>query len=363
MGKESLLSKTDGVDNNPSQTSKEEILEQQTNPGLESSLFDESISDAELRGESTSEKNPATEEPSDDTNKKAMGGEKDEKPKDSNDRNGNTSADKAVDDDAKAVNGDAADDNGLEKPSKPPKGFVSLKALHEERRARQGLQDEIQELRDALENQDNGEKEFDPSSTLDGELEILTKEEYDTLNEEDPIAAMQYKLDLREHKDQQRQIKANQQAMVDSIRSGFDKVLEELPEIAEDENTVAEDIEDFASERGIDSKVFLAMANPNTMIVENGRQRPLGTDAADFLLLLHRTMKSQKDMKGTLEEDIRKDVEAELLEKFKKDQSNFKSLEDAPASSEAPEGGLAEFTEDSFRKMSEKDREEALRGL
>jgi len=346
MGKESLLSKTDGVDNNPSQTSKEEILEQQTNPGLESSLFDESISDADLRGESTSEEKPATEEPSDDTKEKAKEENKeDNKPGDSDD------------------GGKAEDDNDQEKPSKPPKGFVSIKALHEERRARQGLQDEIQELRDALENQDDGEKEFDPSSTLDGELTILTKEEYDTLNEEDPIAAMQYKLDLREHKDQQRQIKANQQAMVNSIRSGFDKVLEELPEIAEDENTVAEDIENFASDRGIDSKVFLAMANPNTMIVENGRQRPLGTDAADFLLLLHRTMKSQKDMKGTLEKDIRKDVEAELLEKFKKDQSNFKSLEDAPASSEAPEGGLAEFTEDSFRKMSEKDREEALRGL
>lgn len=346
MGKESLTKSTN-VDPNPSQMAKQDVFEQKVNPDVTSSLFDEEVSEAELMGdESTSEKDPDPEgssgEPEPEPKEKPKDGPKEE----------------PEEDPKEALKKEPEAD-----PGKPQKGFVSIKALHEERHARQNLQEEVQELRDALDARDDGYEDFDPNSTPAENFTVLTEEEYDTLTSEDPIAAMQYKLDLRDYKETQHHVKVNAQAIKDNIRSGFEKVLDALPDLADDDNTIADDIEAFAEGHDIDSNVFLEMANPGTMIVDgSGRQRPLGTDAADFLLLLYKTMSAEEKMKSTLEVDIRKTVEAELVEKFKQKQTNFTSLEDAPLSSEAPEGGLTEFTEDSFRKLTEAEREEALRG-
>lgn len=355
MGKESLLATTDGGDPNPSQMINEEVYEEPGESDGLKSLFDETITEADLMGDDDPvkpEETPVKDQtPEEDP-------EKSTSDKDTGDGDSKDGKDKEGDDDK---------DKDTE-PDKPPKGFVPLKALHEERRARQGLQDEIQELRDALdEMRAEADEDFDPDADADPkeDFKVLTKEEYETLNQEDPVAAIQYKLDLRDYKDAKKQIESQREFITNSVQAGYEKVLELIPEIAEEDNTVADDIEAYATKHGIDSRVFMDMANPSTMVVDaNGRHRPLGTDAADFISLLYKAMEHENTYETTLEEKIRKEVEAELLEKFKAKGSNtnFKSIDDAPSASDAPTGGLADLTEASFRKLTLEEREEALRG-
>jgi len=356
-----------GDETHASNMMDQEILENpDESPGLtlDTSLFGEKVTEAELMGGDPPDDDKDSDDDSNDDDKATVdnkSGSADPTGKDDD------AADDKDGDDKDEGDKDDKDgsDEGDPKKTTPPEGYVSVKALHRERDARKSLQQEVSELRDALENQvEDKNKDYEPESSLKKGFKVLTKEEYETLSDEDPVAAMQYRLDFQEFKANERAVQERQASIKTNIQKGYEKVLDALPEIADEDNTIADDIEDFADGFGIDSKVFLEMANPSTMVVDsNGQARPLGTAAADFLLLLHGVMKKTSSMKSETEATLRKEIEAELVKKFKEEKSsNFKSIEDAPSTGNEPEGGSAPLSEAEFMKLSPKERQELLMG-
>ena len=183
------------------------------------SLFggDEDVTEAELKGEEkpSQEEEPASSESLDDE-AKPDGESTEVKP---DDESGMIKAPDLTGDEETIKDGEIEGksvDGGEEKPDyskPPPKGYVALPALQEERRNVQNLRAQVSTLQTQIE-QDAQEVESKEKEAEQEEFKVISDSEFEELLEEDPDAALLYEHKLRQHeksKSEERAEKTKQQ--------------------------------------------------------------------------------------------------------------------------------------------------------
>lgn len=261
---------------------------------------------------------------------------------------------------------------------KPPKGYVPLQALREERHARQALQEEsalllnqAQELQarlQAAENiirtmQEEGKQIPRPKGVED--FRELSETEFEELMEEDPAQAMKYLHQLEKHREQTKQIneiKAKENAI---IQQSYQMAMEQAPEIFSDPQYHTTLI-DCATEAGIPKAYLAALTNPNTrLLLSDGVSEViLGPAAAGITLLIDRYYKAlnnTRQQETKLRENIKKEVAKELLQKLKTE-GGFKNLDMLSTAQGETDNTKGMFTEETYARMSPEQRRAALGG-
>ncbi len=255
--------------------------------------------------------------------------------------------------------------------SKPPKNYVPHGALHEERKKRQEVQVEndsltlqVAELQKRL--SDQGEK----SSTE--EFKVLSDDDLEDLKEEDPESWMQYKMDLMDHKQQQRDkdqdslLLAQAQKKTDAVMTkaweGIQELVPDIAEGGEKANTLA----NFATAHGFHQGYLAMMTNPGAKITVGDKTFPLGEGALSLVRLLNTVSTNEKSQKETLETELResitKEVTDEIMKKMKTTNQEFKSIGDSPSGGSIDHINIESLTEEEYEKLPEAQRQALLGG-
>lgn len=271
---------------------------------------------------------------------------------------------------------------------KPPPGYVPYGALHEERTARRTLE---QKLKDAEARAENLQQVFDVAKTtqvpddLKG-FKVLSDQEFSQLNKDDPVEANMYTHKLLKYHDFQKKqaeaknvlsAKATQkQAEYQGKRNAiFSAIAQDIPGIFDQGSDIPVQIGKFAVDHGFKNTQFLkALSDPGTMVICPGvfdNPTQLGDGAKDFYVLLN-TLRTKTSDVGKTRDQIRADLEKELVpkitqeltEKFKKGgQAAFTSLDSVPSSGAEPrKGKMRNLSESEFSKLASEDQEKYLRG-
>lgn len=320
-------------------------------------LFDtETISEAELMGEETEE---AKDKP------KAQ-----EKPSETKE------AEPSPPIDEKEATEDASDGTG--EAGKPPKGFVPIQALHQERGQRQVLSQEVSQLRAELEAFKTAKKAVEATHGAPKDVEefkVLSEQEFNELLEEDPVEAIKYDRKFRAYEARQaEQAKAKQsdQAMIDQ---SMGMMAEAVPGLYDQDSDVNQRLSEFAVENGFTDLDGLALVtDPRTRVLpaNGGNPKPLGQAAASLVLMLNNLFqeaskppdKGAQDAQTKLEQRIREQVTQELLSKIKQPAgTEHRSLGDVPGDAGADASALEKvLSETEFSRLSEADQRRLLGG-
>jgi len=330
-------------------------------------LFDtEDISDADLRGDDETTDDPETDPKSEAKDKSASSPPSDKKGAEK----------KASEDEGKPA--DTKADEAHEADGKPPKGFVSIGALHEERGKRQALSQEVQSLRSELQAFNTGKKqpETDGEETdqEDGEeFKVLSEAEFDELLEDDPVEAIKYDRKLRIHEAKQAEKEQAVKAEESIINQSIGMMADAIPGLYDEDSDVNQKLSDFAVEKGfVDLDGLALVTDPRTRIVppNGGKPQLLGNTAANLVVMLNNlfaevaTPKSDAEKETALREKIKAEVTKELLGKIKLSPgSEHKSIADIPGAGNDDGVNMAGvMTEAQFAKLSESDQRRLLGG-
>lgn len=333
-------------------------------------LFDdEDVSDDDLRGEEAEEKpSDSKSEAKDDTVTSPPEDKKESKDK---------KADEDKPDEDKA---EEADDK---EETKPPKGYVPIQALHQERGQRQMLSQQVQSLQQQLESLQSGKQPETVQEDKKPEpgFEVLTDEQVEELIEDDPVEAMKYDRKFRAYQDRLRSWEASQQQKQaaerqeqEVIERSIGMMAESVPGLYDQDSDVNQKLSDFAVESGFADLDGLALVtDPRVKVIppNGGKPRPLGETAANLVLMLNNLFneKSNGPDTGKIEKQVearlRDEITKELLSKLKTDTGagGHKSIGDVPGESgQESVANLNPKTEQDFLNLSAEEERRLLGG-
>jgi hypothetical protein len=269
------------------------------------------------------------------------------------------------------------------KDEKPPEGFVTIKALQDERRKRREVSAEVRALEEqfrVLQEEKSAVKdEADDKATG---FEVLSDDEFDQLAEDDPPAATKYLKALREHEKrvadidkQKAEREAFQRDSYERIQKCVDRIEKAVPGIYDEDSEVNSTLFDFVASHGLDENFVNVMTDPGTRIILKdgaGKDRMylLAEGAASFIEMinnLHGKMAAadpeavKKSLRGELEKELRESITKEILDKMKSSGSpSTLSLGDLPGAEDKPASGV--ISEAQYARMSAEQRKKALGG-
>lgn len=315
------------------------------------SLFEtENVSEAELRGEEEAAlEGDKLPEGKSETKEAAASPPKDKKPE------GEKAAEKAQDE-----------------QGKPPKGFVAIQALHQERGQRQLLTQEVQNLRAELEAVKQGREEIrgseEEKQVEEEAFEVLSEAAFNELVEEDPVEAIKYDRKLRVYEARQ----ADKAVEQDTVEQSIGMMAAAVPGLYDTDNDVNRKLSDFAAEKGFADVDGLALiTDPRTRIIspDGGPPQILGETAANLVIMLNTlfqevaTPRTPTEVEKALTERIRAQVTKEVMSKIKQPAgAEHKSLGDIPGDAGDDATLMRAMTEADFAKLSEADQRRYLGG-
>lgn len=260
-------------------------------------------------------------------------------------------------------------DEPVVEEGKPPKGFVPIQALHQERGQRQLLSQEMARIRSELEAIKSGKATAPdvPKPDLVGpEFKVLSEAEFDALLEEDPVEAIKYDRKLRAHeaKEAQKAQSANQEQSL--IERSIGMMAEAVPGLYDEGSDVNAKLSNFAVEKGfMDLDGLALVTDPRTRIIDaNGKPRMLGETASYLVVMLNNLFQevSKDDGNKALTEKIRAEVTKEVLSKITLPAgAEHHSIGDIPGDA-GDTINLSLLSEADFAKLSEADQRRLLGG-
>jgi len=274
----------------------------------------------------------------------------------------------------------------------PPKGYVPLPAVQQEReentRVRtenRGLQAQVTQLQGEVETL----KTKQPVAGTEDEFKdfkVLSNKEFEDLNNDDPDAAAAYTYkyvrfnqfqNVNARKQQaDSDLKRNESAIV---QGAYDRMKTAIPDIENDNSEIVDKLIDFAVGQGFDENYLGILTHPETRIIPVGNKNSyvLGPGAAsliDMITKFHQLSQSdpeklrsditaevEKDLRGTIEKEVREKVTQELLSKLKENPDEFRSIDTVPGA-ETTVGDKTFISEVDYAKYSEAERERLLSG-
>lgn len=261
-------------------------------------------------------------------------------------------------------------------PEKPPEGFVPLAALQEERTKRQGLAQElssahrrINELTVAVTTGKAQAPAEDPLAPFK-DFKVLTRDEYNTLAEDDIVGAQKYLGELSDYREAQRKaddLKRQNESQDRAQRDNFVAIVttnraameREVPGLYDDKSDINGKLQQFAESHGMDGNLLAELTDPATIITINGKPQYLGHGAVAVLRMVNSMFTAEK----ATEERIRQQVTQEFVDKFKIDAGTaFRSIGDSPAARTVPEDTGQVFTEDQVRNWTPDEEKKYLGG-
>jgi hypothetical protein len=274
------------------------------------------------------------------------------------------------------------------KPEKPPEGYVEIQALHAERHKRRETEERFQREIDNLKAEIYASREKPKEEKSDDpwkDFKVLSDDEFNDLKEEDPDEAIVYLRKEQRYKEHQQQQEADRVASERAryqqdqlITRAWDKINEVIPNVLDRDRPEVQEavnkLNEFAEGQGFTQAELVALSNPSTRVVvkdpQTGKDRValLGETAANFVKVLDGYSKANSaSLTAEKEAEIRRDERekaiAEITAKIKKGETDFRSLGDAPTTSEKPgskAGGV--YTEAEWNKLSDEERRRALGG-
>jgi len=339
-------------------------------------LFDgEDVTEAELKGEEVEDKSlqgkeAAHPEPKDDEPKKEDSEKKAETEKEA--------AEKAAE--AEKVKEVAAKESEPDYTQPPPKGYVPLPALQEERKA-------TVDLRKALSDAESGKQELTaeiealktaPADEPDWvkDFEVLASDKFDELVDDDPDKAIKYQHRLNEYNKisaaqnesklaEKRRVDRTNQVITDSIA----EIKTAIPDLYAEDNT--ETMEAFvktAVDAGFDEQYLHVLSRPDTLIIPPGGKVPipLGKGAVSLTKLIDTLRKSsgvRSELEKVLRPELEKEITAKLMKKMKDSPAGeFRSITSVPGSGEEPGDFSKVLSEAEIGNLSDADQEKYLSG-
>lgn len=318
-------------------------------------LFDtESVSDAELMGEEEGEQpkgDQQKQKPSETKEEPATPPPKDEKKQ----------------------------DEPKEEPpteDKPPKGFVPIQALHQERGQRQMLTQEVQQLRSELEALKSGKQQTEDGLIAEpaaDDFKVLSEAEFNDLLEEDPVEAIKYDRKLRVYEAKKAEKARAESSEREMIERSIGMMAEAVPGLYDQDSDVNQSLSRFAMEKGFDDLDGLSLiTDPRSRIIPSngGNPRPLGETAARFVVMLNNLFKEAslpKDDAGrekAIADKLRAEVTTEVLSKIKQPTgAEHRSIADIPGDAGIDSLNLSgPLTEAEFARLSDVDQRRLLGG-
>ena len=300
------------------------------------SLFEESVSDAELMGEE------AESETKEET---VSSPPKDEKEPETEPE----------------TKEDPPDDEGQEKP---PKGFVPIQALHQERTQRQVLAQQLQQLQAQLDAAKTAKPEAEAQDT-DSDFKVLSESEFNELLEEDPVEAIKYDRKLRSWETRQAEEANAAKAEQSIIDRSISMMVDTVPGLYDEGNDTNEQLTNFAAEHGFtDLNGLSIVTDPRTRVIpaNGGKPQLLGETAAHFVTLLNDLFQSTKNGDKTKDSTLKAEATKELLSKLKQSPAGqHVSLGDIPGG-DTIDVTAGPMTEAQYAKMSAEDKRRYLGG-
>jgi hypothetical protein len=325
------------------------------------------ISEAELRGEEVPEEKPEK--------KKAEAKTKEEE--------GQTEKGGLKSSEEKSVTSPPLDEKKSEEKKseekKPPEGYVPLEALHEERKSRKQLANELAQLRKEHEDFKSSILIADEVTDPDfKDFKILSDAEYEEMVEDNLADALKYERKLRMFQEKQREtekkqaLERNQKESFESaVREGITEMEKTVPGIYDEDSKINMELASFAVSNGLSNSIIDIVTDPRTMVIPPGETKPviLGKGAASIVGMIYKFFQGEQSKEkgnGNLEKDLRekltKEITTEVMKKFKTDPEGYKSIGDVPGGSDDAPGGKKVVNEASFRKLSKEEQEKMLRG-
>jgi len=324
-------------------------------------LFDdESVSEAMLKGEDIQDTPAPEDKPGED-------------PPADPEAKGNDDPEKAGDDPEKKEDGDKPDPEKLEadpeKPEsdaggKPPKGFVPIQALQEERSKRKDLAQQLSELQEAVELL--GKKEESEGADEETKFVVLDDDAVESLIEEDPQEALRYQVRLQKHQAKQRAVNLAKQNEDLQVSEGVVEIQQIIPDIYEENSSSGADLADFAVEKGFNPEYLTLLTDPRTkLIAPDGKTKMiLGVGAASVIKVLNDlksgTPVTKDALRQQIEQEITEEVTQKVLAKIKGDPAPM-SINDLPGAPEEIRGDTI-LSEAQLSKMSKAEVDAYLRG-
>lgn len=293
-------------------------------------------------------------------------------------------ADDTKEDEKKATESDTTDSSDP-KAKEVPKGYVKLEALHEARGENRFLKERLATIEQQLAEKPKVDPVVEPVVEIP-EFKVLSEEELTTLAEDNPVEAVLYVTKLNEHnalvQEAKRVSDAAEQEAADNdaftrgvVNTTTDLMETALPGIFDADSTVQSEIVEFADSIGFADDMFY-LTNPETQVILPGEDEPLllGEQAASILTVLVNARTQITEAKGkettvdekAIEARIRKEVEADLLAKFKKSGGDFKSLDQIDTTNKDTNLGFAAdavLSDAEFAKLTPAEQETYLSGV
>ena len=264
-----------------------------------------------------------------------------------------------------------------EEGKKHPKGYVPVAAIHEARGEISSLKEALAETRAQLTKvlsqpaqPAKAEGLTAEASTPAEEFKVLSDQEFLELVEDDPPAAILYQNKLIAYKESKAAEQLAQTAEQQRIDVAYTRMTKAIPDLFTEGSSARQELATFASELGFGQDLYF-LTDPRTKVIPAGGGKPvlLGEGAASIVEMLAnaRTKLGQKTDTATIraevEKEIREQVQAELLAKFKKESSGFQSLASVPGTeTPATNQGNRELTPAEFAKLSPEEQERYLTG-
>ena len=317
---------------------------------------DEVVDEAMLRGEDVdpeTQEKPAEDKPSEEEEKPA-----DPPAKDEEDPAAEEKKDEEGGKEEEEEKPAASDEDGS---GKPPKGFVPLQALKEERAKRKELSQQLIELQEAVEllgKPEAGQEKDD--------FTVLSEEEVETLIEEDPQEALRYQVRLQRHQAKQKAVALATRAEEASVSDGVVALQQVLPDIYDEGSSSATELADFAVEKGFNPDYLTLLTDPRTKIISpDGKEKVvLGVGAASVVKMLTELKAaasvSEADLRESMEKEITEEVTKKILAKMKGDATQI-SINDLPGAPEEIRGDTI-LTEEEMARLPKAELEAYMRG-
>lgn len=303
----------------------------------------EGPSDAELRGEDIDESTDESIDKVEDKNDETTDAKTEEIETD--DKSDDKSKDDDKDEEVETKATEEKPANSEPKATETPKGFVPLAAVHEARGEIKYLKEQLATMQTQVSNLQAKPAE---EAAVEDDFEVLTDDQFEDLADDNPAAAAIYLRKLSVYESKQREA-ADQVKMQDEFEREYDSILDmsiaeiekAVPGIYDDNSTVKTELMDFADGLGFTEDLYY-LTNPSTKIILPGESEPLllGEQAASILAMLaNAKQKTAPPDNSALEEKLRTEITAELMKKFKtQDTNEFRGLSQVPKTdSETPE--------------------------
>jgi hypothetical protein len=338
-------------------------------------LFDEGVTEAQLRGDDATGDKVADPEPTGDNAEKKA--EDTEKPEDKK-PNAEGKPDEKKADDKKDEKAEPPKEVVQELTKKDEHIAGLTTAVTQERQMVKRLKQEVQRLSAENQTLKAPKESTDKEAAEFKDFKVLTGEEYDTLLEDDPDQAARYLYKYNRYRDYQDNV--NRQRMSEHqaknaereiVTYGMQQLEKILPGVTQGKNEMAGVLTDFAIKHGVAAEVLAVLSDPGTKVVTaEGENLLLGEGAAQFVQLIKSTFEAISNVptREKIEAELRPKIEAEvqekLIKKLKQDPSGgFRSLDRIAGSGDKDTKSFTGIlTESDYAKMTEAEQQAVLGG-